>query len=193
MFSLAIAALVGAAVLVNGTFWQIAINKRLGVPDELLPFFPMIRSILIVLFFFTVIPRLTGRGSLRIATLLGFSIYMAGQLTLVAIPVAQGGATTQTYLLLGVCLLLDAFGGGILAMLAESLVALHVNREERSRVMAIQRTCVMLATAPFGWIAGWLSSMNRSWPFLLTAGLLALGIILASRFWVPTPPHQKKR
>lgn len=193
LFSLAIAALVGAAVLVNGTFWQIAINKRLGVPDELLPFFPMIRSILIVLFFFTVIPRLTGRGSLRIATLLGFSIYMAGQLTLVAIPVAQGGATTQTYLLLGVCLLLDAFGGGILAMLAESLVALHVNREERSRVMAIQRTCVMLATAPFGWIAGWLSSMNRSWPFLLTAGLLALGIILASRFWVPTPPHQKKR
>lgn len=151
----------------------------------------MVRSILIVVFFFTVIPRLTGRGSLRMATLLGFSVYMAGQLTLVAIPVAQGGATARTYLFLGVCLLLDAFGGGILAMLAESLVALHVNREERSRVMAIQRTCVMLATAPFGWIAGWLSSMNRSWPFLLTAGLLAIGIVLASRFWVPTPTHRE--
>lgn len=192
LFSLAIAALVGAVVLVNGTFWQIAINKRLGVPDELLPFFPMVRSILIVVFFFTVIPRLTQRSSLRMATLLGFSAFMLGQLTLVVTPVPDEGATIHTYLWLGLCLLLDAFGGGILAMLAESLVALHVNREERSRVMAIQRTVVMLATAPFGWIAGWLSSMNRSWPFLLTAGLLASGIVLASRFWVGTPPHREK-
>ncbi len=47
-------------------------------------------------------------------------------------------------------------------MLAESLVALHVDQDERSRVMAIQRTCVMLVTAPFGWISGWLSSMDRA-------------------------------
>ena len=71
-------------------------------------------------------------------------------------------------------------------MLAESLVALHVDQHERSRVMAIQRTCVMLVTAPFGWISGWLSSMDRSWPFLLTSALLVLGLIVAGRFWVTT-------
>ena len=71
-------------------------------------------------------------------------------------------------------------------MLAESLVALHVDRDERSRVMAIQRTCVMLVTAPFGWISGWLSGMDRTWPFLLTSGLLALGILVSARFWVTT-------
>ena len=71
-------------------------------------------------------------------------------------------------------------------MLSESLVALHVDRHERSRVMAIQRTAVMLAVAPFGWISGWLSGMDRSWPFLLTSALLLIGLVVCARFWVTT-------
>ena len=82
--------------------------------------------------------------------------------------------------------MLDAFGAGILFMLSESLVALHVDRHERSRVMAIQRTAVMLVTAPFGWICGWLSAMDRIWPFVLTSGLLLLGLVISARFWVTT-------
>ena len=186
IFSLVIAALVGAVTLVNGTFWQVVINQRLGVPDALLPFFPMVRSVLSVLFFFTLIPRLTHARHLKAPTVWGFVIYLAGQVLLVAIPDPGGAATVSTYGLLAACLLLDAFGAGILFMLAESLVALHVDRDERSRVMAIQRTCVMLVTAPFGWISGWLSGMDRTWPFLLTSGLLALGILVSARFWVTT-------
>lgn len=186
IFSLIIAAIVGAVALVNGTFWQVVINQRLGVPDALLPFFPMIRSLLSVLFFFTIIPQLTHARHLKAPTLIGFGVYLAGQLLLVAIPAPDGAAVASTYALLGVCLLLDAFGAGILFMLAESLVALHVDRAERSRVMAIQRTAVMLATAPFGWISGWLSSMDRSWPFLLTSALLVLGLFVAGGFWVTT-------
>lgn len=186
LFSLGIAAIVGAVVLVNATFWQVVINQRLGVPDALLPFFPMIRSLLSVLFFFTIIPMLTHAKKLRAPTLIGFSVYLAGQVLLVGIPAPDGAATTTTYLLLAVCLLLDAFGGGILFMLSESLVALHVDRHERSRVMAIQRTAVMLVTAPFGWISGWLSGMDRTWPFVLTSALLGLGLLVAARFWVTT-------
>ena len=185
IFSLIIAALVGAVALVNGTFWQVIINQRLGVPDALLPFFPMVRSLLSVLFFFTLIPMLTHGKNLRVPTILGFGVYLVGQVLLVGIP-AQESAVASTYALLAVCLLLDAFGGGILFMLAESLVALHVDRAERSRVMAIQRTVVMLVTAPFGWISGWLSGMDRSWPFILTSVLLVLGLIAAGLFWVTT-------
>lgn len=185
IFSLVIAALVGAVALVNATFWQVVVNHRLGVPDALLPFFPMVRSLLSVLFFFTIIPALTHARHLKAPTLIGFGVYLAGQLLLVAIPAADA-ATTSTYLMLAVCLVLDAFGAGILFMLSESLVALHVDRHERSRVMAIQRTVVMLVTAPFGWISGWLSGMDRSWPFLLTSTLLVLGLVVAGRFWVTT-------
>ena len=34
--------------------------------------------------------------------------------------------------------------------------------------------------------SGWLSSMDRSWPFLLTSVLLVLGLVVAGRFWVTT-------
>jgi hypothetical protein len=156
------------------------------VPDPLLPFFPMVRSLLSVAFFFTLIPWLTHEKHLKRPTLWGFLVYLAGQVLLVVIPASDAGPGWGTYALLGVCLLLDAFGAGILFMLAESLVALHVDRDERSRVMAIQRTVVMLVTAPFGWISGWLSGMDRTWPFILTSALLALGALVASRFWVTT-------
>ncbi|MFT4233503.1 MAG: MFS transporter [Microbacterium sp.] len=192
LFSLGIAAIVGAVSIVNATFWQVVINKHLGVPDALLPLFPMARSILSVILFFTVIPwLLRGRG-LRLPTALGFGVYLAGQLLLVLIPAKEGTAGATVYLCLGVCLLLDAFGAGILFMLSESLVALHVDRDERSRVMAIQRTCVMLATSPFGWIAGWLSSMNRTWPFVLTSALLLLGVALCAFFWAATHEEEQE-
>lgn len=186
LFSLAVAAIVGAVALVNGTFWQLLISQHLHVPDPLLPFFPMVRSLLSVLFFFTVIPRLTHGRQLRRPTLLGFAVYLAGQALLVFIPAPGGPATTATYALLAGCLVLDAFGAGILFMLAESLVALHVDQHERSRVMAIQRTCVMLATAPFGWLSGWLSSIGRTLPFVLTSALLMLGVLITWRLWVTT-------
>ena len=146
----------------------------------------MLRSVLSVILFFTVIPRLTHPRHLQRPTLWGFLAYLSGQVLLVLVPVPTGAATASTYALLAACLLLDAFGAGILFMLSESLVALHVDRNERSRVMAIQRTCVMLATAPFGWVSGWLSGMDRSWPFLLTSALLVLGAVATARFWVTT-------
>jgi hypothetical protein len=62
-------------------------------------------------------------------------------------------------------------------MLAESLVALYVNKAERARVMAIQHMIIMLATAPFGWIAGLLSGLSRPLPFALNILLLTTGII----------------
>lgn len=191
LFSLAVSAIVAAVTLVTGTFWQVAINTRLGVPDALLPYFPMVRSLLSMVFFFSLIPYLTGGRNLKRPTQLGFLVYLAGQLLLLAIPVPGGAATTQTYLLLGVCLLLDAFGSGILFMLAESLVALHVDRDERSRVMAIQRTVVMLAASPFGWLSGWLSGMDRSWPFWLTSALLTLGLAISTWLWATTHEHDE--
>lgn len=186
IFSLVIMAIVGAVSIINTTFWQVVVSEHLNVPVALLPFAPMVRSILSVIFFFTIIPPLLNRRSLRLPTILGFAVYLLGQVLLVLIPAPDGVATTTVYGLLALCLLFDAFGMGIMFMLSESLVALHVNKEERSRVMAIQRTGVMLVTAPFGWIAGGLSSVDRTWPFILTSVLLIIGLILAGWFWVST-------
>jgi hypothetical protein len=186
LLALAMAAVVAAVTLVNATFWQVVASQHLHVPDAVLPFFPMVRSLLSVVFLFTLIPRLSAGTDLKGAALWGFGVYLAGQLALVAIPAADGSATPTTYALLGLCLLFDSFGAGMVFMLSESMVALHVDEAERSRVMAMQRTIIMLAAAPFGWISGWLSGLDRTYPFWLTAGLLVLGLALVAVRWVPT-------
>ena len=43
----------------------------------------------------------------------------------------------------------------------------------------------LLAAAPFGWISGWLSGMDRAYPFWLTAALLLVGLALVGARWVP--------
>jgi MFS family permease len=172
IFALIIAALVGAVGMINTTFWQVIVSKKLLVPDSLLPFFPMFRSIIALVFFFTVIPSLI-RVSLRLPLLLGFAGYMIGQMILINVPVE--GALK--YGMLCLSLVFDGFGAGILAMLAESLVALHVNAAERARVMAIQHMIIMFSTSPFGWIGGILSGISRNLPFILNVVLLLAGMI----------------
>jgi MFS family permease len=185
LFSLIITALVGIASMVNTTFWQIIASKKIGVPDGLLPFFPMLRSILALVFFFTVIPRLTAKANLKRPLLMGFAVYILGQAILILCP-AEGGIK---YLVLCLSLFCDGFGMGILTMLAESLVALHVNAAERARVMAIQHMMIMCVTAPFGWIAGILSGISRSLPFVLNTVILAAGILVTLSYYRKIRPE----
>jgi MFS family permease len=183
IFSLVIAALVGAVGMVNTTFWQVIANKKLLVPDVALPFFPMLRSVIAMIFLFTVIPKVTATIRLKKPLLMGFASYFVGQLVLALIPAPQGSLAISGYALLCLSLVFDGFGAGILAMLAESLVALHVDKDERARVMAIQHTIIMLTTAPFGLISGLLSSVSRTLPFALTCVLLLAGILSTLRYY----------
>ena len=176
IFALAIAALSGAIWTVNQTFWQVIVNHRLNVPDAVLPFFPMVRSLLAIAFFFTIIHRVTGTSRFRWPLVAGFAAYILGQGLVSVIPAPDGPASVSTYALLGVCLVFDSFGIGMLGMLAEAIVALHVDQAERSRVMAVQRMVIMLAISPLGWISGLLSGVDRRWPFVLTTGLALVGV-----------------
>jgi MFS family permease len=183
IFSLVIAALVGAVGMINITFWQVIASKKLLVPDPLLPVFAMFRSILAMIFLFTLIPRLH-RVTLRTPLLFGFSGYAAGQILLVLVPPGEGALT---YTLLCVSLVFDGFGSGALIMLSESLVALYVNAAERARVMAIQHMIIMFATTPFGWIGGLLSEVSRSLPFVLNVCLLLVGILVTLIYFYRNP------
>jgi MFS family permease len=182
VFSLVITALVGAVGMVNTTFWQVIVSKKLLVPDPLLPLFPVLKSLVAIFFLFIVVPRLT-RGLLKMPLLVGFACYFAGQGLLVLTPV-EGSAK---YAVLCVSLIFDGFGYGTLAMLAESLVALHVNKAERARVMAIQHMIIMAATSPFGWIGGFLSDINRNLPFVLNLCLLSAGFLITFFYYLKNP------
>ncbi|GHV32366.1 hypothetical protein AGMMS4952_22600 [Spirochaetia bacterium] len=178
IFAILISALVGIVGMVNTTFWQVIVSKKIGVPDTLLPFFPMFRSILALFFFFTIIPWLT-KKTLRLPLLLGFAVYFAGQTILLLTPVE--GPLRYPVLLLS--LIFDGFGLGMLAMLAESLVALHVDPAERARVLALLQMTIMFVSAPFGWIAGLLSEVSRNLPFVLNLVILFTGFAATAGYY----------
>ena len=169
IFSLAIAVLVGVVGMINNTFWQVIVNKKLLVTEALLPFFSALRSVVAIAFLFLAAPLI--KGLLKTPLLSGFAFYFAGQAILILTPL--DGALK--YVMLCVSLIFDGFGSGSLAMLSTSLLALHVNPEERARVMAILHMIIMAATSPFGWIGGMLSSLSRNLPFVLNLFLLAAG------------------
>ena len=74
-------------------------------------------------------------------------------------------------------------GFAVISTLRESLVAIHVNPEERSGIMALLQTVVMLVSVPFGYIAGLLSDISRMLPFVLSIALLMLGILGTALFY----------
>lgn len=93
------------------------------------------------------------------------------------------GSGVQGYILLFASIAFESLGSAVLATLRESLVAIHVNPDDRSRVMALLQTTVMLVSVPFGYIGGLLSDIDRALPFVLNIGLLFLGIVTTTIFF----------
>jgi len=188
VFSIVIAALAWIIGTVNSTFWQIIVNKKLLIPEAQLPLFNVFKSGLAILFLFFIIPKLL-KGILKIPLVLSFSSYFIGQLLLIMIP-AEG---ILKYPLLFVSLIFDGFGWGALMMLSESLIAIHVNQNERARILAIRSMFIVMAIAPFGWIAGILSDISRNLPFVLNMVFIVIGIIVTLVYYRKENDHSAEQ
>lgn len=58
VFAILISVLVEIVGMIGMTFWQIIASRRIGIPDLMLPIFPMVKSGLSILLFFTVLSRI---------------------------------------------------------------------------------------------------------------------------------------
>lgn len=177
-FAIVISVLVEIVAMLGLIFWQIIASRRIGVPDTLLPIFPMARSIVSILLFFTVISRIR-QSQLKWPLYGGFLSAMIGCALLISI----SNTGVWGYIILSVSLLFESLGTAVLSTLRESLVAIHVNPEERSNILALLQTVVMLISVPFGYIGGLLSDLSRILPFVLCMALLLLGILSTAYFY----------
>lgn len=185
-FAIVISVLVEIVVMIGTIFWQIIASRRIGVPDTLLPIFPMVRSILTIVFFFTVISRVN-QARLKWPLYGGFLSSIISFVLLISI--SNTGA--WAYIILSISLVFEALGMAILTTLRESLVAINVDPMERSSIMALLQTAVMLVSMPFGYIGGLLSDISRVLPFVLSIGLLVTGIIVTALFYKPKMQSMK--
>ena len=177
-FAIVISILVEIVAMIGMTFWQIIASRRIGVPDTLLPIFPMAKSILSIFLFFTVIAHIK-QSKLKWPLYGGFfSLIVSGILLITITDTGIWG-----YVILSVSLVFEAMGVAVLATLRESLVAIHVDPAERSGIMALLQTTVMMVSVPFGYIGGLLSDISRILPFVLSIALLLLGILATTIFY----------
>lgn len=163
-----IVAIVG---LINGTFWAILVTEKLNVPPQLLSIFPFVKSAVVLGFFFFVMPRLS-RVPIQWPLMAGFGAYVLSQVLLVTAP-------EQGYAVLVLSVFVEACAFAAVSPLIDKLIVLTIDPRERARVQSILYVGVILFTAPFGWIAGTLSSINNNLPFLLNIVLLLGGVALA--------------
>jgi len=177
-FAIIISILVEIVGMIGMTFWQIIASRRIGVPDTLLPIFPMIRSVLSIALFFTVIARIK-QAKLKWPLYGGFLSTIVCSILLISVK----NTGVWGYVVLSISLIFEALGIAVLHTLRESLVAIYVDPAERSPIMAILQTTVMLISVPFGYIGGLLSDISRALPFVMNIVLLVLGILATTLFF----------
>lgn len=185
-FAIVISILVEIVGMIGMTFWQIIASRRIGVPDTLLPIFPMIKSILAIFLFFTLIAHIN-QAKLKWPLYGGFISSIISCLLLISID----NTGVWGYVILLASLLFEALGLSVLHTLRESLVAIHVDPAERSGIMAILQTIVMLVSVPFGYIGGLLSDISKVLPFVLSVGLMLLGILVTAIYYRKTNETKK--
>lgn len=177
-FAIIISILVEIVGMIGSTFWQIIVSKRIGMPDTLLPIFPMAKSIISIFIFFSIITNVK-QTAMKRAMYAGFASTIISCLLLISIK----DAGLWGYIILSLSLVFEALGMSMLHTLRESLVAIHADPEERSGIMALLQMVVMLVSVPFGYISGVLSDISRALPFVLSIGLLLAGIIATAFYY----------
>ena len=159
---------------VSGSFWGVLFTTKLGFAESEISIYVMLRSIIMALCFFLIGPRLTNLRHFRLPLWVGFATFFVSQGLLVFMP-------PHAVPLLVTSVVLEAVAAALINPMTESLLAVAMESHERARISAIVYVALIVLTSPFGWIAGQLSAIDRSLPFVLNMGLFVIG---AELVWV---------
>jgi MFS family permease len=167
LYTLLIMLVMSIATTIINTFWSVLVTEKLHIPAEHLALYPFAKSVIMLVFFFVVTPRIR-RVHFRNPMLLGFAGYIASQVLLISIP-------ERGYLLLLVSVLLETCSYAVLGTQLDRMIVVTVDAKERARIVAILLLIQISLTSPFGWIAGQLSAINRNLPFMLNVVIFVIG------------------
>ena len=159
---------------ISNNFWGVLFTEKLGFSSSQISTYVAVRSIVMTVCFFLIGPRLTNLHRFRLPLWVGFAAFLISQLLLVVMP-------PQAVIMLVVSVILEGIASALVSPMTESLLALSMESNERARVSAMVYVTLIILISPFGWIAGQLSALDRSFPFALNMGLFAIGLVLV---WV---------
>ena len=158
---------------VNDNFWPLLLTEKLAIPEELLSLFSTVRTVVMLILSFLLVPKLDARRFLKPLSL-AMGLIIAVDLTLFMLNQAVLGIIVA-------CVVAEATALSALTPLIPTLTMQALDRLERSRMLSLATTMALLVSAPFGTVAGLLSKLDRGLPMLLNIALALLAVFIAMR------------
>jgi len=171
LYTAGIMLIISISNVITGSFWGIIVTERLHIPAQNLALFPFVKSAVMLFFFFMVMPRFN-KMHFKLPLVIGFLGFIVSQLLLITAP-------DRGYLFLIISVFLEACCFATIYPLMDQMVVLTIDPKERARIQSILYVGIILITSPFGWIAGNLSGLDKSLPFILNIALFGIGAALA--------------
>ena len=169
--AVAVAVLLYIANVVNTNFFSLYVTQRLGLSDNYLALFPILNAGVMLVFMVGIQHKLNAL-KFRAPLWVGLALYAVGALVLLLSPVGGLG-----FVLLNV--FLTAVAASLVNPRKDALLQLNLDPQERARLNALIMASTVALSSPFGYLAGWLSSMDRRLPFgfMILLFLAAMAVV----------------
>ena len=159
---------------VRGTFFGVLLTEGLGFEASEIGWFPPLRSVAMLAFYFLVLPKLRSDRYLRYLYI-GIAAIVASNAVLLAAP-------ERGYPAIIISTIIEALGVALFAPHLEGFVYAVIDAKERARILAVANSVVLAVASPAGWFSGVLSTKNPILPFVFaTAVFIASAVFLAIR------------
>lgn len=169
---LAIFVLINIASIPVGNFFSLYITQNLGIPEKYVALFPIGRAIVMLLFIF-VFQATINRFKYRPVLLWGILLYSLSHVMLLLARPGNG-------FFIVAYTILEATAFALVIPRRDALGALFIDKEDRARVMSLIVVVMLAISSPFGSLFGWLSSLDRRYPFILNLVIFAIIALIVS-------------
>jgi Na+/melibiose symporter-like transporter len=156
---LGLSALQNVTLIITTTFFSLYATQSLGLSESFLAYFPILRAAVMMVFLF-LIQNLLNKLKTHNVMLCGIIAYvLANGILLVAPP--------NNLMWLAMYTFVEACAVALLMPRLGSLTANAIEPKERARIRSLFNAGILAVVSPFAYLAGVLSDMNRSFPFML--------------------------
>lgn len=163
--------------MVNTNFFSLYVTQRLGLSENLLAMFPILNAA-VMLFFMVGIQHRMSVTKFRVPLWIGLTLYSVAALVLIFSPV-------DNLLFVLLYVFIAAVAAALVNPRKDALLQLNINAQERARLNALIMASTVALSSPFGYLAGWLSSMDRRLPFAFAFLLFIAAMVVISRIREP--------
>jgi MFS family permease len=163
--------------LISTNFFSLYVTQRLGIADRYLAFFPILNAAVMLIFMIGIQHRLES-VKFRIPMWIGLVLYAACSILLILTPIGS-----MPFIIIYV--FVAAVASALVVPRKDALLQLNINPKERARINALIMSFTIAFASPFGYLAGWLSSIDRRLPFVFTFTIYIVAIIIVGRIRNP--------